>query len=678
MPSKNKIRKIVTLSLVFYLVLCGMLFICETADARAGGGQAYSSGSSGGGGVGGGDIFIIIKIFYHLIRLCINYPAIGFPLAIFFLWFLWFMYWKGDNYLIDSTIRKANAVSAMAADRSAMGRIKVKDPAFNEEEFCKRAEKAFMIVQEAWSKGDLTRAAAFLADGTYEQFLIQLRVMKEKNLMDVMENLQIKSTLAVGFESDGKFDSIHLAITASSKSYRADIKTKKFVEGNRIAEEFTEVWTFLRRTGAKSLKKPGLIEGFCPNCGTPVSMSRHSKCSSCGSILRSGEHDWVLANITQACEWKEKRNDKIPGFKRYQVADAGFNIQHIEDRVSVMFWRKNEAERLGKVDPMRKIATDSYCEAQSKWYKPDSSGSRKFYAECAVGIIEVMAIDTETNPVEDYVFAKVIWSGIPSKRSRDGKITSVVSKVNIKSVFVLKRKRGVTTDSRTTLISGHCPSCGAPESDNLSNSCEYCGNVVNDGARDWVLEAVLDPFDANLNRAITLVKDVDAKSPLNAVNNEAVSGEIRSPKKKTYSINDYTSSMNRISGIDMMKWTIAMMLADGHIDSKELKIIYDLGIRRGVSKNGIDNLIEDIKKEKNPVEYVMQSADLPLDVDLMRMLIRIAYSDGKVTKEEVEMIRLVGRKMNLDENAIKKLLTDERMNLYRMSKAVIEESKAAY
>lgn len=680
MPNKNKIRKLLGFSIFLFVMLFAMLLICETADARAGGGHSYSGGGSSGGSGGGGSILDLIRLVYWLVRLCIECPIVGIPLTLLIIGIGIYVYKTGDNYVVDTTIRKGTNLYPSVAGTASLRKIKLKDPAFNESDFYHRAENAFRMVQESWSKRDLTNVEAFLADGTYEQFLIQINLLKEKHLIDVMENLKIKTTTILGYESDNNFDTIYLAITASAKNYRADDKTKKYVEGDRFEEDFAEVWTFLRRTGVKTLKKPGLLEGFCPNCGNKITIGRHAKCDSCGSILRSGEHDWVLSNITQACEWSERGNTSIPGVKRYIQHDPGFNVQHIEDLVSVMYWRKNESERLSDPTPLRKIATNEYCDSQTNFYRPDIEGNRKFFADCAVGSIRLMGVDNVTSDKEDYLFAKVIWSGIPAKRSSNGKITNVVNvKQNIKEVFVLKRKHGVKTDTKTSLCSSHCPNCGAATTDYLSNECEYCGTVLNDGTRDWVLDNVLPQNDSRITKAITLIKNEDNSSynmygGVNSGSRANVS-ENTSINKKNYTIDDYSSSMNSISGMTMIKWTIAMMLADGIIDPKEQEVIYEIGLRRGIGKSQIDNLVEEIKHQSSPLEYVAETTDLPFDNELVRMLIRVAFADGKIAKEEIEMLKYVGRRINMTDEQIKRLLMEERMRLYKMSKAVIKESK---
>ena len=54
----------------------------------------------------------------------------------------------------------------------------------------------------------------------------------------------------------------------------------------------------------------------------------------------------------------------IPGVTGYRATkDRGFNIRHLEDRASVVFWRKVMADRIGKIDPLEKMASNDYCNA---------------------------------------------------------------------------------------------------------------------------------------------------------------------------------------------------------------------------------------------------------------------------------------------------------------------------
>ncbi|HPT46453.1 MAG TPA: TerB family tellurite resistance protein, partial [Candidatus Rifleibacterium sp.] len=426
---------------------------------------------------------------------------------------------------------------------------------------------------------------------------------------------------------------------------------------------FAEIWSFLRKPGVKTLKKPGLIEGQCPNCGNPIKAGRLSKCDVCNSLLRSGEHDWVLAGITQACEWSTRPDPVIPGLADFAAADPGFNMQHLEDRVSVMFWRKIEAERKGDAAPLRKIARNEFCDAQIQWYKPDKGGARRFYTGCAVGAVDLLGI--EISEPDDHAYVEVIWSGLPSILPAGGAIETGPQPINFRHVFILGRKHGVTTRVASSLASSHCSSCGAPEQTGAENACAYCGNVMNDGQSEWVLEAVANRQDMEVTAVLAKINQLKrqqagaAKSagPGNGKN----TGEALSP----YSI----------PGNELVRWATAMMLADGEIDQKELDMINNLARQRDVSAAQVLEIIGDLKSRPDPVEHMIDVSTVQVDATLLRHMARVALADGKLSNEETAMLRKIGQKLNLNASDIDLLLNRERKNLYQEAKDLIAQAR---
>ncbi len=718
-----------------------MVLICDVAFARAGGGGGYSSGGGGGSSGGGGRALgalirvLLEAIWNFLMRLCEECPVIGYPLTAIFVGFIiWIIilgikseFQEKDNLSDKETLADAPFSSngdvmqdmfssSQKEDNSALSAIKSKDPDFSEKGFCARAKKAFLLIQKAWSDRDISKAEAFIADGTYEQFLIQLDFMKQEHILDVMENLAIKDSYILGFESDGNIDSIFLSITASGKNYKINDQTRKFIEGNKKEEDFTEIWTFIRRTGAKTLGKPGLIEGYCPNCGTKIQIGRHTNCSSCGCLLRSGEHDWILSNITQDCEWIRRNNKLIPGVKKYIAFDNGFNVQHIEDRASMMFWRKISADRQGNITPLRKIAIDKYYTKIEKEYS--AAKGYDYFDNCAIGSIRVLAVDADKNANEDYCYVEFLWNGLP-KSSNDKNPTFIskiknlfVKKKNSNSVFVLKRKRGVMTDTKTGLCAAPCPNCGAMESNSSNNECEYCGAVMNDGNRDWVLEDILDGSDLRVANWISKVKLSQNKpikfngytKPVYKTNKktagieESIPGNddnkaVVEPKPQT-SLNNNTASspMNIMStaagviagaamaqqqavirnmvkpqdtsAIDQIKWLTGMMLIDGKIDREEFNVVCEYGLKLGIRNEIIANTIKSMTSQPNVIDNLVNTVSLPNNPELVTMIVRVAFANGNLTKEKLGMIKYVAKRMNFTNDQLKNVLESEKARFH--------------
>ena len=40
-----------------------------------------------------------------------------------------------------------------------------------------------------------------------------------------------------------------------------------------------------------------VVSLYCPNCGAPTQVTIAGKCDYCGSIITTGEHDWVLSGL---------------------------------------------------------------------------------------------------------------------------------------------------------------------------------------------------------------------------------------------------------------------------------------------------------------------------------------------------------------------------------------------
>lgn len=660
-------RILFSLSVIILLVL-SVILIYETADARAGGGHNYSSGSrgrGGGSGSGGGDITVIFRLIIELLRFTYYYPQFGIPLIIVLAIGGYILYKKGDNAFMGFIISKGSNIIDEAEDKRAVSELQETDPYFDKQTFVERIKKSFVVIQNAWTKRDLKDAEFFLSDGTYEQFSIQLEELKRDHVIDYLEGLSVKDVKFLKFEKGDTFSVIHISISAEGINYRKSDIDGSFLEGSKFREPFTEVWTLIRRTGAKTTGKPGLMEGNCPNCGNPVKVGRLTKCDVCNSILRSGQHDWVLTKITQRSAWKITSDAAtVLGYKKYKIKDPFFNVQHIEDKVSVMFWRKITSEKLGDISFLKKIAQNKFCDREEALYKT-SKNDRPFHTRCGVGSIRLLGVGNFG--AEDKAFAEVVWSGIPTMADISAGTPSTKPKttaksyysnripVNYKQIFILTRKANAKTLLDTSLSSAHCPNCGAPETKNSANECDYCGTVMNSGEKDWVLEDVVLSNDAKARKLIQSIKAPTSQSVVKTTQNSPFAGSV--------------------SGLEMIRWAIGMMLADGKVEQSEIDYIGELSQKYSITKKQISDIIQEISSQPNPVDYVMKSSTVTDYRELFRCLIQMAMADGKISKEEMQMLKEIAKTSNMSESEFNRILQEEKKSLYKASFSAIIEAK---
>ena len=521
--------------------------------------------------------------------------------------------------------------------------ITKKDPSFDPYIFISRVKKAFRQIHDGWSKSDLSKSEAFLSDGTYEQFQIQINGMKANYIIDKIEDLVIYDAFITKIDSDSTYDSIYVYINATATNYRINSITKKYIEGDyKLPTPFSEIWCFMRRTGSKSIFDKGLIEGICPNCGKPIEGSRLSTCSSCGSQLRSGEHDWVLTGITQASEWRDTHNIIIPGVDLLKSSDPEFNIQNIEDKLSVMFWRMAEANRTNSPDPIRKISTYEFIEK----YKHHNVYFAKYkYHE--LGSIEIVGIINDESKF-NYLLGQITWSG---------KNSSCYVSYN-KSLFVLKRSRECKTDSKKYFTSIHCQNCGAPMKISADNFCEYCNTTVNDLRKDWLLDNIY-AFDTDeamilITRARQFKKELQPK-PIMPVSLSSLD-TWHWNRNRLYNDFDY-SDIRAISEKDIIRITVAMMLADGNIDVRERQLIQEICSKRTrISTRELECIIASTLRMSNPVDYTLNTIAIPNNLALLKVLINIAASDGNISDPEIQMLRKVASKMQVSPKALRDMI----------------------
>lgn len=518
--------------------------------------------------------------------------------------------------------------------------ITYKDPSFNKDKFLERAKKAFLIVQESWSNRDLSKAESFLADGTYEQFQIQINTMKANHEIDLMKEINIKKASIVRLSSNAGYDSLNVLFTVKAVNYRIDDRDNSFKNGSKSAEEFSEVWTFMRRRGSKTVNN-GLIEGYCPNCGAKIEGARLSKCPSCSSLLRSGQHDWILAGITQASEWRDTIISNPIAYKSMISVDNSLNIPHLEDKLTVIFWRLIEANRLGNAEPIQKVSTNEFAQSYA-----NSNYSLAFpkCKECALGSQEVIGFITN-RPDYNYLIGQLVWSGISISKNEE---------VFNKTMFVLRRKKGVTSDSSKCFCSTHCPNCGAPEPNDLSsNTCEYCNSAFNDDSKDWMLsDVVIDFYNKNAYAYM-----IDARRSAKGLDSKSESSNEQNYTNNTEE-NINNNSFDYFSGTDLLNLTVAMMLADGVIDNREMNIIHNIRKARNISNNELKQIIGRLQKATDPIKFVLETTAIKLDENLIKLLVSIAAADNKIEDSELRVLQKVAEKMGLSEKRLRDLINE--------------------
>jgi hypothetical protein len=221
----------------------------------------------------------------------------------------------------------------------------------------------------------------------------------------------------------------------------------------------------------------------CPRCGAPLDQGETMKCRYCGAVVCSGEHDWVLAEITQMSEWVP--GHRLPrGLQELRAGDRGVAREVLEDRASYVFWKWVQAARAGTWTPLRKCATQALLGSGAHLGTTDLAttnlGWVRAATDVAVGSSDLVAC--EVNPGGrgyDYAHVQIAWSARPPGTTQH---------VSSQTLVRLVRRTGVSSKPSLTALA--CPACGAPLAETESSRCDHCSAELADGEQTWVLDGL--------------------------------------------------------------------------------------------------------------------------------------------------------------------------------------------
>jgi hypothetical protein len=620
--AKSRLSDAFPVWLVYGAALFTTLLFAPDLFARAGGGGNYSGGGGGGfsgGGGGGGDLTGLI------LYLLVVHPEIGVPVVIV--------------VIVGSIIKRRlnpDRTTARAVKRledigrpstTELASIKTRDPRFDETRFLEQVAKTDQAVQRAWTKGDMSPVRLFLSDGLFRRFFSQLSIMKHQGIQNAMADHTIVKTRIHAVECDAHFDTIHVAIEASARDVEVSASLSLEEAAAKAAkaprETYTEIWSFLRRPGAKTLAGTGAVEGTCPNCGAEVRLGQATKCEYCEALINSGDYDWVLAEITQPIEWRASSTGTVPGLKELTASDPRFNRQAAEDRGSYLFWRWIESLATADAKPLSKCAIESLCTETAKHVKAGPSALFK----TAVGSVDLIACEVNGDGERDRVHIKVLWSS--ARSSREDPTPSV-------NVLTLCRKTGASGPGG--LSYARCPVCQAPLEENDRATCDYCDANLASGNADWVLESVQRPEELVVpaSPAIAVASGAIAPSQMDDdILPMWTTPDMGNPRERTL----------------LLMRMAAVVMADGVVTKQERKLLRSASKRWNVP---IDSI--------NPILYGQMEPDIvntmkPSNPEgFLSGLIAAALIDGRIDKKEATLLLDVGSNLGIAETDTKTMM----------------------
>ncbi|MCA3016887.1 MAG: TIM44-like domain-containing protein [Myxococcaceae bacterium] len=592
--------------------------VAAPALARVGSGERYQSGRESSGGDDGA----LFDLLFFLVRIAIEYPCVGVPLLLLFVVGVWYVKRQEGSASTRKALDAAEAqrrttVSARDAEAWVQALTK-RDPAFDLMAFFDRTRRLFAEVQEAWFRRELEPVRRFLSDATFRRLSTQLAIMRRNGVRDAIADLQVLDLQLIGLEQTPAFDSVLVRIKAQLRDDDAPASMSddeaRALAKKRQPETFTEVWTFLRRPGVATDPARDLSQGACPSCGAPFTGGASNTCEYCGAIVNSGQHDWVLSEITQGSE-HERPGGTIDGLAEARQADPELGTEVLEDRAALLFWSWVDAQVADDVSRVVKVATPEFTERlKADLAALAASGRQKVFFECAVGAVNTLSLGQAQD--RQLAHVELRWSartGIAQKGQRPPALPTVPQRW----VFTLTRTLGAHTPRDVGVSTSRCPSCRAPLSDNGLPTCEFCAAPLSSGAHDWVLTEALS-WEGFIARRGAGARRAGAAP-------QAARVPDRDERER------------------LVYLMAAMAASDGAVDAKERALLKLCAERWGVPWANVELALE---AGPNLFDRLISRGSNEAE-SFLRELVQMALVDGKIDRKERKLLEAAAGHLGL-------------------------------
>ena len=528
----------------------------------------------------------------------------------YWMWVLWRKRVDGRDAVL---IGEGREVQLALRRVQALKDLKARDQYYDEALFLKRAEKAFLRVQDAVSRGDLSGARAFVSDGMQERLRRQLAEHDAEGVHDVMRETKVEGSNVLGYAAGAHYDSISVRFNVSSARARLEEATGAVLDDED--GRYEEIWTFLRRPSAKTFAQEGAIEGRCPSCGMALEIVDAAQCAACKTWLNSGEHDWVAVLSAVPWEWRfpDPLRD-VTGWPVMREQDADLSLESLEDRAAVVFWRWMDARRRRDAAPLRGVLTAECLKALAF--------DEGFSPGALLGAAEVVAF--ETGDKLDAAHVQLRWEEAGGERHTD--------------YLIFRRRSGAVSDWKAGLSATRCPGCGAAPEQVDAEKCAYCGLAFNDGSRGWVVSSI-EPFGV-------------WKRPEEAPGTSALPS---------------LQWGDDVPAADAVAAMAACLAADGAVHFKELAYLDQYAERRGMSAEQVEKIVASAREGSLP--YDPPAGE---DLSLLRGLVRMSLADGHIEDSERALLATAARRAGLHDLELAAMIKEERSALAARAKGLVD------
>ena len=179
-------------------------------------------------------------------------------------------------------------------DQEIIKKISGVDIVFNEAKFKSYVDNVFIKIYTAVMLDELESVRHFMSDEVFSMFSDRIDKLNQKNLRQMYDELNVKSTSIISFDNTDFEYVITVRLISRYLDYYLNKDTGDFVSGNmdtRVERE--NILVFSKK---KNFHSVGVVRK-CSGCGASISVNTNGVCDYCGVTYNLEDYDYILVDI---------------------------------------------------------------------------------------------------------------------------------------------------------------------------------------------------------------------------------------------------------------------------------------------------------------------------------------------------------------------------------------------
>lgn len=194
---------------------------------------------------------------------------------------------KSISIFKPGKLKKLNHSKELAVEK-----IKEYLPTYNKNNFLSARYQDFVDIQNAWMNFDYKKLRTKVTDELYNQYKMQLQVLKMKNRQNIMTDFKYIDSMITKIKEEN--NQISVTIELQTSFYDYIVKGGKVIKGNK----YRKLSLHYKLVYVCNKKRTNI----CPNCGAKLTNQASQICPYCSTTIASISKDWVLS--------KKKKKDQ--------------------------------------------------------------------------------------------------------------------------------------------------------------------------------------------------------------------------------------------------------------------------------------------------------------------------------------------------------------------------------